>query len=243
MAALNCANLAGTRSTSVQGSMKAIPIQDYPQDTANAFISGITFVNDVRMTDRKQLDTLMKNACFMEFDSGEKLLTAGKTGRRYCFLLRGQLAVYADDDTSAAPVNRITPGQNFGGLSIICKTRRSATIAVSPDCRNALVLSIDLQGLGELDDFSVYTLQTKLSLYRAIVNNTRWQLELYKMDYPDHPLTGRSKAIDIFIGPRNTLEELVSLERQAYQLLEMLVEWNQALQEQEAASTAKGSWL
>ncbi len=224
--------------------MKAIPIDTYPQDMANAFINGITFVNDVRTNDSKQLAVLMKNACFMEFSSGEILLTAGKAGRRYSFLLKGQLTVYADDDTDGPAINQITPGQNFGGLSIICKARRTATIAVSPSCKSALILSIDMAGLGELNDYSVYTLQTKLALYRAIVNNTRWQLELYKMDYPTHPLTLRGRSIDIFIGARNTEQELASLDSQAHQLIEMIVEWNQALMTQETKrEMGGGTWL
>lgn len=223
--------------------MKAIPIDTYPQDMANAFINGITFVNEVRANDAEQLAVLMKNAYFMEFDSGETLLTAGKSGRRYSFLLKGQLSVYADEDTSNHAINQITPGQSFGGLSIICKTRRTATIAVSASCKSALILSIDMAGLGELNDYSVYTLQTKLALYRAIVNNTRWQMELYKMDYPNHPLTLRGRAIDVFIGPRNTELELASFDRQAHQLIEMIVEWNQALMTQEASEEMSGTWL
>ncbi|MEZ5493874.1 MAG: cyclic nucleotide-binding domain-containing protein [Pseudomonadales bacterium] len=223
--------------------MKAIPIANYPQEIANAFLNGIAFVNEVRTVDKNQLDILMKNACFMEFNSGEILLTAGKAGRRYSFLLKGQLSVYPDDETDVPAINQITPGQNFGGLSIICKTRRTATIAVSPDCKTALILSLDLTGLGELHDFSIYTLQTKLALYRAIVNNTRWQLELYKMDYPTHPLTLRGKTIEVYIGPRNTEQELVSLDRQAHQLVEMIMEWNQALLTQETINEAGGTWL
>lgn len=222
--------------------MRAIPIDTYPKDMANAFINGINFVNEVRINDSKQLAILMKNACFMEFDRGEILLTAGKAGRRYSFLLKGQLAVYADDDTDGPIINQITPGQSFGGLSIICKTRRTATIAVSPLCKSAMILSLDLAGLGELHDFSVYTLQTKLALYRAIVNNTRWQLELYKMDYPTHPLTQR-KPIDIYIGQRNTEQELESLDQQAHQLLEMLVEWNQTLATEDSAEKTGGAWM
>lgn len=222
--------------------MRAIPIDTYPKDMANAFINGINFVNEVRINDSKQLAILMKNACFMEFDRGEILLTAGKAGRRYSFLLKGQLAVYADDDTDGPIINQITPGQSFGGLSIICKARRTATIAVSPLCKSAMILSLDLAGLGELHDFSVYTLQTKLALYRAIVNNTRWQLELYKMDYPTHPLTQR-KPIDIYIGQRNTEQELESLDQQAHQLLEMLVEWNQTLATEDSAEKTGGAWM
>ncbi|MEZ5435641.1 MAG: hypothetical protein R3E67_03415 [Pseudomonadales bacterium] len=44
--------------------MKAIPIANYPQEIANAFLNGIAFVNEVRTVDKNQLDILMKNACF-----------------------------------------------------------------------------------------------------------------------------------------------------------------------------------
>jgi CRP/FNR family cyclic AMP-dependent transcriptional regulator len=224
--------------------MKTIPIENYPQDMANAFMNGIAFVNEVRVNDSKQLATLMHNAVFAEMDTGEVIIRAGNKGRRYYFLLRGQLCVYPDDDTSGKPINKITPGQNFGGLSIICDTERSATVAVEKNCKSALVLTIDLSGLGQLEDFSVYTLQTKLSLYKAIVNNTRWQLELYKMDYPKHTLTLRGRKVDIYIGKKNTQEELASLEHQAYQLLEMLLEWNQALQFDDFKNQSnEGTWI
>lgn len=224
--------------------MKAIPIETYPKDMANAFMNGIAFVTEVRANDSKQLDTLMKHAVFAELDAGEVIIRAGNKGRRYYFLLRGQLCVFPDDDTDAKPINKITPGQNFGGLSIICDTERTATVAVDPKTKSALVLTIDLSGLGALNDFSVFTLQTKLSLYKAIVNNTRWQLELYKMDYPAHPLTLRGRKVDIYIGKKNTIEELESLEHQAYQLMEMLLEWNQALQLEDIKNqTSEGTWI
>lgn len=224
--------------------MKAIPIETYPKDMANAFMNGIAFVTEVRANDSKQLDTLMKHAVFAELDAGEVIIRAGNKGRRYYFLLRGQLCVFPDDDTDAKPINKITPGQNFGGLSIICDTERTATVAVDPKTKSALVLTIDLSGLGALNDFSVFTLQTKLSLYKAIVNNTRWQLELYKMDYPGHPLTLRGRKVDIYIGKKNTIEELESLEHQAYQLMEMLLEWNQALQLEDIKNqTSEGTWI
>ncbi len=52
------------------------------------------------------------------------------------------------------------------------------------------------------------------------------------MDYPAHPITLRGQRIDIYIGKKNTMEELESLDLQAHQLMEMLVEWNQTLLEE-----------
>ena len=105
------------------------------------------------------------------------------------------------------------------------------------------MLSLDLTGLGRLNDFSVFTVATKLALYRSVVSNTRWQLELYKMDYPDHALAKQSRAIEIYIGKKNTLEELQSLDKQVHQLTEMILAWNEQLAADKDSSSMRGVWL
>lgn len=223
--------------------MKAVPMENYPKEFADAFLNGITFVTELRATDPEQLGVLLKHAFFVEAARDEVVLKAGSRGHRYFFLLKGQLSVYPEDVRPGAEVNRITPGQSFGALSIICNTSRTASVAVSSNCPGALMLSIDLQGLGKLDDFSVFKLSTKLAIYRGVVNNTRWQLELYKMDYPDHVLTKRGRSVEVYIGKKNTLQELESLDRQAHQLTEMIVEWNEQLSSEQDAAEMRGTWL
>lgn len=223
--------------------MKTISMETYEQDFANAFINGITFVTELRATDPAQLAVLLKHAYFIEATRDEVVLEAGSKGTRFFFLLKGQLVVYPSDVKPGAEVNRITPGQCFGALSIICKTSRIATVAVGHECPGALMLSLDLSGLGRLNDFSVFTLLTKLALYRSVVSNTRWQLELYKMDFPDHALTKQARAIDIYIGRKNTIEELQSLEKQVHQLTDMILAWNEQLGIEKEASNMRGVWL
>lgn len=223
--------------------MKTISMETYQKEFASAFINGITFVTELRTTDPAQLDVLLQHAHFIEAYPGEVILEAGSRGNRFFFLLRGQLAVYRDAPMQGTEINHITPGQCFGALSIICDKERIATVAVSETCTAALLLSLDLAGLGRLNDCSVFSLSTKLALYRSVVSNTRWQLELYKMDYPDHVLSKQARSVEVFTGRRNTVEELQSLERQVHQLTERLLGWNEQLGSERESSKMRGTWL
>ncbi|MCC7516301.1 MAG: cyclic nucleotide-binding domain-containing protein [Pseudomonadales bacterium] len=223
--------------------MKVIPMRDYPQDVADNFLSGINFVREMRLNDAAQFALLMERTQFVELAPDEAIINAGEMDTRYFFLLKGQLSVYADSAHRNRELNKITPGQSFGALSIICHKPRTATVAVTPGCVGALLIAIDLAGLGELIDFSVFNLMTKLSLYRTVVNNTRWQLEVYKMDYPAHPLTQKSKEVEIFIGKKMTEQELQSLERQIMQLTALISEWNAELAPKEQAPQDRGAAL
>jgi CRP/FNR family cyclic AMP-dependent transcriptional regulator len=221
--------------------MKVIPMRDYPQDVADNFLSGINFVREMRLNDPAQFNLLMERTEFIELSPGETIINAGERDSRYFFILKGQLSVYADSEHKARELNKITPGQSFGALSIICRKKRTATVSISPGCSGALLISIDLAGLGQLLDFSVFSLTTKLSLYRTVVNNTRWQLEVYKMDYPSHALTQKSKEVEIFIGKKMTEQELQSLERQITQLTSLITEWNAELMPKELDPQDRGA--
>ncbi|HNN86905.1 MAG TPA: cyclic nucleotide-binding domain-containing protein [Pseudomonadales bacterium] len=221
--------------------MKVIPMRDYPQDVADNFLSGINFVREMRLNAPAQFALLMDRTQFIELSQEESIINAGEMDSRYFFLLKGQLSVYADNAHRNRELNKITPGQSFGALSIICHQPRTATVAVTPGCTGALLIAIDLAGLGELLNFSVFNLTTKLSLYRTVVNNTRWQLEVYRMDFPSHPLTQKSKEVEIFIGKKLTEQELQSLERQIMQLTALISEWNHELIVREPAPQDRGA--
>ncbi len=221
--------------------MKIIPMRDYPQDVADNFLGGINFVREMRLNDPAQFDVLMQRTQFVELVPGETIINAGEMDSRYFFLLKGQLSVYADSKHKARELNKITPGQSFGALAIVCKTPRTATVTIAPNCIGALLIAIDLADLGQLDDFSVFSLTTKLSLYRTVVNNTRWQLEVYKMDYPSHPLTQKSREVEVYIGKKFTEQELQSLERQIMQLTALITEWNAELAPKEKDPQDRGA--
>ncbi len=223
--------------------MKVIPMREYPQDVADNFLSGLSFVREMRANDPVQFDLLMQRTQFIELSPDEIVIHAGEMDSRYFFLLKGQLSVYADSCSMARELNKITPGQSFGALSIICKEPRTATVAISPNCTGALLIAVDLSDLGDLLNFAVFSLTTKLTLYRTVVNNTRWQLEVYKMDYPAHALTQRSKEVEIFIGRKGTEQELESLRRQITQLTSLIRSWNTELSPKEAAPQDRGATI
>jgi hypothetical protein len=120
---------------------------------------------------------------------------------------------------------------------------RTASVAVSPDCKGALLLSLDMREMGGLEDFSVFSLSTKLAIYRGVVHNTRWQLELYKLDYPDHALAKQNVLLEEFEGKLGTLEELQSLYRKIVQMTGLIMAWNKQLSKDEGRPVFRGSWL
>jgi hypothetical protein len=49
------------------------------------------------------------------------------------------------------------------------------------------------------------------------------------MEYPDHALALELRQVEIFRGEKNTAEELQSLDRQVWQLTDILLQWNEVL--------------
>ena len=116
-------------------------------------------------------------------------------------------------------------GQVFGALSIINDQPRTATLAAPGDATST-VFATDFSVFGELEDFSVVKLNTKASLLRIVINNTRWKLEVNRMNEPDHALAGKLDKFEKYSGLKNTEGELNFLADQAFLLGQLLDEWN-----------------
>ncbi|GGY31477.1 hypothetical protein GCM10011297_00210 [Bacterioplanes sanyensis] len=139
------------------------------------------------------------------------------------------------DDDSKEVLNEINPGEMFGVMAMLLNHRRSASIRV--EGRNALLAGIDYQHFNDIDDFSTFTLATKISFFRMLSNNLRWTLERNKMELPDHPLVGRLRKLPLYTGPKNTLEELQALKNLAQELAKLLNDWNASM------NSASGDWM
>ncbi|HEY9033596.1 MAG TPA: cyclic nucleotide-binding domain-containing protein, partial [Pseudomonadales bacterium] len=148
--------------------------------------------------------------------------------KTFYFLLKGQLDVYPDADIKGKPINQLSPGQVFGALAIINDQPRTASLAASGSTGSTL-FATDFSIFGALDDFSVIKLETKLSFLRIVVNNTRWKLEVYKMNDPDHPLAARLDSIHRFSGEKNSLDELHHMVQQSKELGDILNDWNHSM--------------
>jgi hypothetical protein len=89
-----------------------------------------------------------------------------------------------------------------------------------------MVFGTDFQVFGELMSVEKISLATKLEYYRNMVHNLRWKLEVYRMTYPDQSFASNHRKVKLYTGPKDTMDELVSLDEQARALARLLVNWN-----------------
>jgi len=220
--------------------MKVIPLTRYDQDTVDGLLSGVPFFRDLKVKDESQYKLLLSYSSFYEADSGEQIITKGQRDSMFYFLLRGQLIVYPDGTgKSKVGQNFIGSGQVFGALAMLCQIERTASIVVDPAYSKALLFGADFKPFGKLEDFRQIRLETKLAFYRGVVHHTRWKLEVYKMDYPDHPLVSEMKRIEFFTGSKGTVEELKSLDRQVHQITALLQTWNKSFETRDKPAKAE----
>ena len=208
--------------------MRKISLKDYDQNTIQTLLSQIPFFNDLSHSDNQQYELLLKHSTMVELSPGEQVIKKGTVDRTFYFLLKGQLDVFADEKVNGKSINQLSPGQVFGAVAIINEQPRTASLAASKD-NEATLFATDFSVFGELNDFSQITMATKLSFLRIVVNNTRWKLEVYKMNEADHPLVEKLDGIIPYSGPKNTDEELAALSDQSKTLGDLMNEWNDSI--------------
>ena len=209
--------------------MKSIALTSYPPETLETLLSGIPFYKDLMVDNREQTDTLLKFSRVFEPAPGEVVLRKGENADAFYFLLKGQLVVYPDGDLARPAVNYLSAGQVFGALSLLCRSPRTATIVADPKVAKVMLFGTDFAPFGDLTNFTRIKLSTKLAFWRMVTHNTRWKLEVYRMEHPNHPLALELRQVEIFRGEKNSVEELQSLDRQIWQLTDILVQWNEVL--------------
>lgn len=207
--------------------MEIRPLQQFPQDSLDVLVAAIPFYRAVRQQDQWQYDLLMSHSRIIEYRPGEVLLEKGQTDSWLYFLLKGQLIVSVGGKPGEdKQVNYITPGEVFGDLAVLLNHQRTATVRADPNSRRVLVFGTDFRVFGQLRDTHQISLATKLLYYRNMVHNLRWKLEVYRFTYPSHAFASEHRKVKLYMGPKDTLEELISLDGQARQLAKLLVDWN-----------------
>ena len=209
--------------------MKSIALTNYPPETLETLLSGIPFFKDLMLESREQTDTLLRYSRIFEPAPGEVVLRKGERAETFYFLLKGQLVVYPDGDQARPAVNYLSAGQVFGALSLLCKTPRTASIVADPKVSKVMLFGTDFTPFGDLANFQRIKLPTKLAFWRMVAHNTRWKLEVYRMENPEHPLSKELRQVEIFRGENNSVDELQSLDRQIWQLTDIMLQWNEAL--------------
>lgn len=209
--------------------MKSIPIANYSPDTLESLLSGIPFYKDLIFNDPDQMEVLKQHSAIYEPAAGEVVIEKGATDKVFYFLLSGQLIVYPDGKKSRKAVNYLTPGQALGVLALLCNSPRTATLVADPKSGRVQLIGTDFTPFGALTDFSRIHLGTKLALWRMVSHNTRWKLNVYRMQQPDHPLSAALAKVESFSGEKGSVEELQSLDRQVRALTELMAQWNEVL--------------
>jgi CRP/FNR family transcriptional regulator, cyclic AMP receptor protein len=206
--------------------METKPLHKVPRDTLDHLLSGIPFFKAVRQQDLKQFELLLQASRVVSYLPGEIVLQKGDTGNWLYFLLKGKLAVYVDQALQGDLVNYVTPGEVFGDLAQLMGQARTATVIADTAAKESMVLALDFNVFGPLNSVSPISRQTKLSYYRNTAHNLRWKLEVYRSQHLQHELANKHRQIKLYLGPKDTHEELVSLHEQSQALALLLLEWN-----------------
>lgn len=208
--------------------MDVYPLHLCSQQTIDSLVGSVALYKQAYQLDPIQFDVLLRHSQLVEARLGEVIIETGQIDTWLYFLLRGQLVVYAGDPTIRR-VNIITPGEIFGDMAILLDLPRSATVIAGVRTRASVVVRTDFSIFGEPEDLGEIKLPLKLLFYRTMVHNLRWKLEVYRAQFPSHASSADHRKVRLYSGPRDTLEELISLDAQARQLAGLLISWNLAL--------------
>ena len=196
-------------------------------DNVDSLLNSIPFYKAVKKQNERQFNELMQFSRIVHYESGEKVISRGSTDTWTYFLVKGQLVVSVPDFNGRSyHVNYITPGEVFGDLSVLLKDSRTADVYVDDNCKEAIVFGTDFGLFGQLINFNLISLETKLLYYRHTNHSLRWKLEMYRSKYRDHPMSNEHRKIMPYTGPKDNIEELHALYHQTVDLARLLVEWN-----------------
>jgi hypothetical protein len=208
--------------------MKVREISTLPTDTIVKLLNAIPFYKAVKKQSEEQYQELLNFSRIMQYSPGETVLSRGQMDGWSYFLIKGQLVVSLPDQMGRPlHINYVTPGEVFGDLSVYLKAPRTADVKVDDNCREAIVFGTDFSMFGQLLNFNIVTLATKLIYYRHTVQSLRWKLEMYRSKYPSNPLAQEHRNIKLYTGPKDCNEELHALHEQSVDFAKLLVKWNQ----------------
>jgi len=206
--------------------MQRVTKEEYPLDSLQRILNGVTFFKELISHDESQFEVLMSVAQIVTAEPNEIFINKGDYTNSLYFLLRGQLSVFVEDDGKENTLNQINAGEVFGVMSMLLTQPRSASIKA--DGRPALLAGIDFKHFSDITDFNLFSLETKLTFYRMVASNLRWTLERNKIDNPTHSLVSRLYKVPLFTGQKGGMEELEALFNQAHLLAELVREWNES---------------
>lgn len=207
--------------------MEVKSVNSFPLDVIEQLISPIAFYKDVKLADPRQYELLMFNSHIVYCKPGEVVIRKGERDSWLYFLLKGQLGVYQDNYREAIePVNVITPGEVFGDLAMLATSERTATLVADKNSKTTVLFGTNFSAFAPITDYSRLTLDTKLRFLRNTIHTLRWKLDVYSFKYPQSDLAGQHRSVKVFLGAKETEEELLALRDQGIALANYLRRWN-----------------
>lgn len=211
--------------------MKTFEISQFSEDIISQIFSGVPYIHQAIEEDPEQKHFFVDNTKILEVSAGDTVIKRGEFDHWVYFLLKGQLLVYPEfHEQRKHLVTHIAPGEIFGEMAIIREFDRNATIMADDNCKKILVLGTDFSAFGKVDDFSAVSLRTKITFYRMATQVIRKRLEILKIEYPENELAVKLYTVRPFLGPKNTLHELLYLCDQAKDFSKLLCKWNRSLE-------------
>lgn len=204
--------------------MKTLTKEEKLHIDSERLIRRIPFFNNVYEESASEFIRLMELADIVEYEANETVIRKGEHDLDLYFLLKGQLSVYFDENSTDS-INAINPGEVFGILSMVTSSSRSAFIKVD-DNKKAILFKLNFKYLSDNSSTSALSLPIKLIFYRMAVHNIRWTLELNKMSDPNHYLVDTIRKLPLLQAEKDSAEELQVLKQQAKDLSDILFQWN-----------------
>lgn len=221
--------------------MKKTEVAKLPNDLIDAIFREIPLINRALESRPEDRAFFIKYSRIFEVDPGDVIIKKGEFENWIYFLLAGQLMVYPEfEDHRKNLVCYISPGEMFGELAYIRELNRNATIVADDNCKKVIFLGTDFSAFGEIDDFRVVSLSTKISFYRSAVRTIRKRLENMKIDNPKNDLALKSPVFRLYSGESDTMRELLYLQDQSKSYARYLNKWNRSLEIDSNYNAAKG---
>lgn len=196
----------------------------YGQEALEKLVKNIPFFREILASDREQFNLLLDVSKFAQAGPNEELIRQGSRDDYLYFLLKGLLDVKAGNNI----INSIHAGEVFGALAMLMNSERTATIVASAESKEVIVLALPYSLFQCIEEFKQFTLPTKLSFYRMLVNNIRWTIEMKKATSPNSTLTDEIRRLPLYRGEKGGIEELKALKEQATALAQLLAKWNES---------------
>ena len=228
--------------------MEVHPLHRYPKESLDTLLASIPFYKLVKSEDDAQYETLMTFSKIIEYKPGELLEQQKADDRWLYFLMRGQLIVVNNSENSRGRIiAHIAPGEVFGDMAFFLRqnsknsvkkadaseqpaeTKRAVSVMADPNATRILLFGTDMNVFGQLNDFKRISLPTKLHYYRNVVHNLRWKLEMFRVSHPDVEFASEHRSVKVYMGPKDSVQELQNLHDQACALSIFVVRWNRLL--------------